>query len=174
MSEEDNKDFKESENDESNDNCEETDLSKLEKYLTDQNPEVFKNIPDKQKKELLKSFSFTLIKQSLHSGPIPSPDSLGKYNSIIPNGADRIMKMAERQQEHRMKIEDKVITSQSKQSILGQIFGLFIGVLGIAGGVILGIYGNPYVGGVIGGGTVVSLVTVFVLGKKYQKKNTEE
>lgn len=174
MSEENNKDFEESENEESNDNCEETSISKLEKVLTTQNPEVFKNISDEQKKEILKLFSFTLVKQSLHSGPIPSPDSLGKYNTIIPNGADRIMKMAENQQEHRIKIEDKVIASQSIQSILGQIFGLIIGVFGIVGGVILGMYGNPYVGGVIGGGTVISLVTVFVLGKKYQKENKDE
>lgn len=160
-----------SNNDENNkEDCEKNHLEKLEEILTSEDPEAFKDITDEKKKELLKLFSFTLIKQSSHSGPLPSPESLDKYNSIIPNGGDRIMKMAENQQEHRMAIEKKVITSQSNQSILGQIFGLIIGVLGIVGGVILGIYGNPYVGGVIGGGTVVSLVTVFVLGKKYQKK----
>ena len=39
------------------------------------------------------------------SGPIPPPDLLEKYNNIIPNGADRILAMAEQQQAHRQFME---------------------------------------------------------------------
>jgi uncharacterized membrane protein len=42
---------------------------------------------------------------ALFSGPIPPPDLLERYNQIIPEGADRILKMAEKQSAHRQKIE---------------------------------------------------------------------
>ena len=31
-----------------------------------------------------------------HSGPLPSPETLRQYNDIVPDGAERIMAMAER------------------------------------------------------------------------------
>lgn len=33
------------------------------------------------------------------SGPLPPPAMLAQYNDVVPNGAERIMAMAERQQE---------------------------------------------------------------------------
>lgn len=38
-----------------------------------------------------------------HSGPIPDPDTLERYNQIIPNAANRILEMAEKEQAHRHK-----------------------------------------------------------------------
>lgn len=101
---------------------------------------------------------------------MPDSESLIQYDSVIPNGADRIMKMAENQQVHRMSIEKKVIDSQSIQSLLGQVFGLIIGIVGIASGTFLAYSGESTVGGIIAGGTVVSLVSVFVIGRKKQSK----
>jgi uncharacterized membrane protein len=145
-------------------------LLEIEEELTSLNPEIFKGLPPKKKMEILKSFSIVSIQQKSHSGPLPDPDTLVKYNSIIPNGADRIMKMAENQQAHRIRIETKVVHSQSFQSYLGQIFGLVIGLFGIGCGTYLATTGETVVGGIIAGGTVVSLVSVFVIGKAAQRK----
>lgn len=79
------------------------------------------------------------------------------------------MKMAEKQQNHRMSLESSLVHSQSKQSILGQVFGLIIGLVGIGCGTFLAYSGETTVGGIIAGGTVISLVSVFVIGKKAQK-----
>lgn len=152
--------------DENNSNS--TELTQLERDLIAKNPTIFAGIPLKKKQELLKSISFTLIQKKSHSGPLPDAETLIKYNSVIPNGADRIMKMAENQQEHRMHIEKKVISEQSSQSKLGQWFGLIIGIVGIGCGTFLAHSGETTVGGIIAGGTVVSLVSVFVIGKKIQ------
>jgi len=149
-------------------------ILELEKHLTTVNPTIFENIPKKKKYEILQSLSFTLIQEKSHSGPLPDAETLVKYNSVIPEGADRIMTMAEKQQNHRMQIENKVINSQSLQSKLGQVFGLIIGIVGIASGTYLASIGKTTVGGIIAGGTVVSLVSVFVLGKKSQRKSLEE
>lgn len=148
-------------------------LQEIEEDLISLNPEIFKGVSPKKKIEILQSFSIVSIQHRSHSGPLPDADTLIKYDSVIPNGADRIMKMAEVQQSHRMSMENKVITSQSSQSKLGQIFGLIIGIVGIGSGTFLAAMGETTVGGIIAGGTVVSLVSVFVIGKNIQKEGKE-
>lgn len=145
-------------------------LQDLEKHIVEKNPSVFKGIPVRQKEAILRSFSYTLVQEKMHSGPLPDAETLERYDNVIPNGADRIMKMAETQQSHRMGIESSVISSNSSQSKLGQFFGFAIGVVGIGCGTFLAYTGHETVGGIIAGGTVVSLVSVFVIGKKSQQK----
>ena len=72
-------------------------LQEIEEDLVSYNPEVFKGIPQKKKMEILHSLSVLSIQHRSHSGPLPDADTLIKYDSVIPNGADIIMKMAENQ-----------------------------------------------------------------------------
>lgn len=144
-------------------------LTELEHELISVNPQIFHGINPKKKEELLKSFSITMVQERSHSGPLPDAETLIKYNSLIPDGADRIMRMAEKQQDHRIAIESSHLGSQASQSNLGQWFGLIIGVFGIGCGTFLAYSGQPTVGGIIAGGTVVSLVSVFVIGKRIQR-----
>ena len=147
-------------------------LIELEQELITLNPKIFEGITQDKKEEILKSVSITMIQEERsHSGPLPDAETLIKYNSVIPEGADRIMKMAEKQQEHRMNLESTVILSNSKQSNLGQLFGLIIGLVGIGCGTFLAYSGETTVGGIIAGGTVISLVSVFVIGKRTQKSD---
>lgn len=148
-----------------------SELVALEQELLADNPLIFQGIPPKTKEELLRKISMTIVQQRTHSGPLPDADALIKYNSVIPNGADRIMTMAEKQQVHRMEIEKKIISSQANQGLIGQIFGFIIGLFGILCGSFLAYQGFTVVGSIIAGGTVVSLVSVFVIGKKLQKSN---
>ena len=147
-------------------------LQELEQELITVNPKVFEGVSSKKKEEILNSF--TMQVQKMHSGPLPDPETLIQYNSVIPNGADRIMIMAEKQQEHRISIEKTIIKSQSNQSRLGQIFGLIMGLVGIGSGTYLASIGSTTVGGIIAGTTVVSLVSVFVIGKRMQQKSLKD
>jgi uncharacterized membrane protein len=128
--------------------------------------EILNSLPEEKREK-----AFAIICSEYHQGPIPSPAAIERYNAIIPNGADRIMKMAEEQSAHRKEIEKTVITSQQKQSERGQIFGLIIGLLGIIIGAFLIYCGHDWAGGIIGGTTVVSLVSVFVIGKQFQQRS---
>ncbi|OGU16083.1 MAG: hypothetical protein A2X61_13295 [Ignavibacteria bacterium GWB2_35_12] len=97
-----------------------------------------------------------------------------KYNNACPDAAERIIKMAEQQQQHRTELENKVITQQIKESQRGQIFGFILGLIGLLGSIIL-IYSGKEIGGsILGGGSLTLLVSLFVLGKKAQKKSLEE
>lgn len=140
-------------------------LEELEQELIQVNPKIFQGVNKRKKTEILKSVSVSMM----HSGPLPDPQSLSSYDQLIPNGADRIMKMAEKQQDHRMKIERTAIGRQTFQSFMGQIFGFLIGLAGIGSGTFLAYNGFTTVGTVIAGGTVVSLVSVFVIGRKSRK-----
>lgn len=119
---------------------EEEDLQEVEKYLRSINPRIFEGVNKKKKEELLKSFSFTLIQSKSHSGPLPAPDTLSEYNELIPNGAERIMKMAENQQSHRHELEKKIIPNQVQQSKMGQWFGFILGLVGLGCGTFFGLF----------------------------------
>lgn len=46
-----------------------------------------------------------------YSGPIPPPAMLKEYDDAVPGAASRILDLAERQADHRMDLEKKVLTS---------------------------------------------------------------
>jgi uncharacterized membrane protein len=157
------------------------DLKKIEQELVRAHPNLFKDIPDQKKTEILKIFSMSLsIEQTIegkitaHRGPLPHWEDLEKYDQIIPNGADRIMTMAEKQQDHRMSLETIAITEQLTQSKRGQTFGLLIGLTAIVGGVACILLGHEWSGAFLGGGGLTGLVSVFVIGKKKQAKNLDD
>jgi uncharacterized membrane protein len=62
----------------------------------------------------------------LQAGPLPPAEELAKYNLIIPNGADRIMAMAEKEQIHRHEMESIDIKSAPSQIKRGQLSALSI------------------------------------------------
>jgi uncharacterized membrane protein len=63
-----------------------------------------------------------------HSGPLPTVKNLEGYNRVIENGAERIMKMAERNQSHRIYCEKKDCDTESTLLITGQIGGFILAV----------------------------------------------
>lgn len=147
-----------------------SDLQEIENEIEEVDPDALDDISPEKKGQLLRAFS--VLQSSSHSGPLPSPDDLKKYDIIIPNGADRIMVMAERQNQHRIDIEKAVVKSNNAQSSTGQWMGFILGLVCISASVFLGIYDQPWLGGILGGSTIIGLVTVFVLGKKAQKEDS--
>ncbi len=139
----------------------ENDIEKIDsKTLDEAEPDI---------KELLLKTMTVMQSQSVHrSGPLPSPEDLEHYNEVIPNGADRIMKMAENQLEHRLSIEKSVVNSNNNDSRLGQIFGFVLSIVCIGAAVYLGINDHEWLAGIIATTTIIGLITTFVLGKKYQ------
>ena len=76
----------------------------------------------------------------MHSGPLPAPSEFAAYGEVIPDAPERILKMAEKEQEHRHAQDDaktEILKQQQKydnrNSLIGLIFGIFIliGVLSV-------------------------------------------
>lgn len=108
------------------------------------------------------------------SGPLPSPSEIERYEAILPGAAERILAMAENQSNHRQKLETKAISTEGRNSFLGIIAGLAIGVVGlsIAGFCIYSSHDTA--GAALGGTTLVSLVGTFVYGTRQRRLEREQ
>jgi uncharacterized membrane protein len=153
-------------------------VAQLVEDLEESNPDLLKDV---QNKEQIVSEVFSLVTQTIeiehrehHSGPLPHPRTLREYDDIIDNGAERIVTVFEKQSDHRMQLEKKVITSQTTQSLLGQIFGFVIAIVFLIAGIYLVINDYEVAGITIFGLDIVGLVTVFVIGKRKQKKDLSD
>lgn len=109
-----------------------------------------------------------------HSGPLPPPLHLEKYNQIIPNGAERLMQAVEKEGEHRREMQRKVISNDIIQSYIGQVMGFVIAIafLGVSAYLITKGHNNV-VSAVLGSMGLVGLVSVFVIGRKFNQKIQE-
>ena len=108
------------------------------------------------------------------SGPLPPPEILKKFDEVVPGAAERIIKMAEEQSTHRKDLEKKVIESDIARSKWGQVLGFAIAIAGLATSTLIAIYGSAIAGGIIGVGTLASLVGVFMYGATTRSKEREE
>lgn len=136
-----------------------SEIVQIEQELKEINPKVFDGVPISQRREIIR----TMVSFKSHSGPLPDPETMSAYNLMIPNGAERIMVMAEEQAKHRMGLEKKAIPSQLDQSKYGQIYGFVLSVLLIGSSVYLAATGHEKTACVLGGGTIIALAIIFVL-----------
>lgn len=94
--------------------------------------EIEKNLPkevlDKlpENKEERKSFLLAMSESISFNGPLPPPEYLHGYEQTLPGAADRVISMAEKEQAHRHKEENKIITTSISVSILGLVFGFIL------------------------------------------------
>lgn len=49
--------------------------------------------------------TLTETRVTAHAGPMPAPDTLDGYERVLPGSAERILRMAEKQQEGRLQLE---------------------------------------------------------------------
>lgn len=139
---------------------------------------VLESLTDEQRKVVVGEL-YAVKKSSSFQGPLPPPEMLKGYESILPGASERILAMAEKQQEHRMYIEKTIVDRQTKQSGKGQIWGGILTVLFGFITLVLGYTGHDVLAGIIGTTTIISLVIVFVLrkvprGYKKKKDNVAE
>ena len=121
-----------------------------------------------------------VITQVLHeerriSGPLPTPDILLGYDEVLPGAAERIMRMAEKEQAMAEKdqasareVEGIAVRAATADNRRGQIFGFLVALAAFGTASYLGYLGHGIAAAIVGGGTVVALVTVFVTGRRHR------
>ena len=121
------------------------------------------------------SNSISTVTQSVSfSGPLPPPGLLAQYNDVIPNVAERLMVMAEKQSAHRESLEAKVVAGNVASQARGSHYAFIICLVTIIGGfVLIGMGKNIYgISAVIG--SLATLAAVFVVAKRDQRKERVE
>ncbi len=108
--------------------------------------------------------------QQHYSGPLPHPDTLARYDEIVPGAAERIIKMAEKEMSHRHETENRMNKNAIRVAYLGIIFA-FISVLILSGSVLYALHkGFDSVAAYIAVGSIAAVAGVFIFFKA--KKNT--
>jgi uncharacterized membrane protein len=111
---------------------------------------------------------------SEYAGPIPPPAMLREFNEIVPNGAERIFKMAESQAQHRQSLESHVITSDARRAWGGLIAAFILTGLLISVGGYLIATNHDSAGATIITGTVVALATTFITAHVIRRGEREK
>jgi uncharacterized membrane protein len=83
------------------------------------------------------SHQILAVETVAHSGPIPSPETIAGYEKVLAGAADRIIKMAEKEQGHRHQIQINHQSNQVRLTFVGQLLAFLMGFSGIAGGIYL-------------------------------------
>lgn len=136
--------------------------------------EFIEKQPSDVQEEVVNELIAQRIESMTYSGPIPHPQLLKEFNDVIPNGADRIMTMAEKQSGHRITLEEKVVNANNRDSFLGVVFAGVIALLIVLGAIFL-IYNNKDVQGFsLLIGASVAYISVFLKSKSRDDKDLKE
>lgn len=108
-----------------------------------------------------------------HNGPLPAPDDFAFYNSVLPGAAERLMRMAELEQQNRhedmrqhAKNMIKYVHGNIWNDRLGMIFGFCVAGLCLAAAVYCAVINQPWLGAACVAGTFISpLATIFARKK---------
>ena len=124
------------------------------------------NLPDDVKTLVLKRISSSVSM----TGPLPPPSILAGYEQVLPGAAERIVSMAEKEQDHRHSFDNKCQKTDSRDSLLGILCGFVLGVAALVAGVIV-IMRVPnkvgaVTGSVLGISGIGSIVATFISGTK--------
>lgn len=138
------------------------------------------------------SVTHTHTQVKAHSGPIPSPEVLGGYDAVLPGAAERILRMAEVQQESRLALERRQFESDAKHrdemteiqrklhqgsfasDYLGQLLGFLIAAASLGLAAYAGIWkGNLAVAALFLGLPVVGMIqAIRGIGQRKQADKT--
>jgi uncharacterized membrane protein len=106
---------------------------------------------------------------SAFSGPLPPPEILDRYNAIIPNGADRLLRLVELQSEHRRSCEATNLNSSISIAKRGQLFAFILSLFGLFSAIFCAYIRQPVPSSIIGGGTLLGLASLFIKGRRQNK-----
>lgn len=100
------------------------------------------------------------------SGPLPPPAALQQFNAIIPNGAERIIGMVEREQAHRLQQESIVQNATVNDTRRGHWMGFGISIAAIVAAALTAYFGaHPSVSVALVGLPIVALAQSIIKSK---------
>ena len=129
-----------------------------------------------------------ILKVEQYSGPIPPPQFLESYQSLIPDAPERFLRMVE--EEHNASIEKmrsdtevvKELANAQKTKVknahianlLSQTLAFVLVILFTISGVYLTATDHDTIGGIIFGTTIVGVTSLFITGALKKQKQGQE
>jgi uncharacterized membrane protein len=98
---------------------------------------------------------------------------LQAFNAIVPDGANRIVAMAESQLRHRQELDSAVVGGNVTAQRRGQLFAFLLGVIAIVGGIGLIAFNKDTAGLTSIIAAFSTLAGVFIYGRYEQERERE-
>lgn len=122
-------------------------------------------VPKKQIDALSERIGQIVISE-YYSGPLPHPRHLSQYDQIIPNGADRVMNMAESSLAHNQSLHGQMVTGEIKDRSVGMWMGFASFVILVLCALIVMMKTGSTVGaGLFLAAAAVNVVGMFIKGR---------
>jgi len=115
-----------------------------------------------------------IVSRQFFSGPLPLPSILREYNEIQPDFAERLLRLTEEEARHRHEITRRSQSMAAVETFIGQLFGLIVALSAFGASAWFAYLGHPVSASVIGGTTILGLVSVFVTGRRWRQSETDE
>ena len=78
------------------------------------------------------------------SGALPRPEDFAKYSAVVEDAPERILKMAEKEQDHRIAMESQIVPAENAAGARGQILGAIIALSALILAVAANYLGAPW------------------------------
>ena len=105
---------------------------------------------------------FSALQTEITSGPLPHPELLKRYDEIIPNGAERIMAMTEKEQDRRLSRQEMSLKSSIRSRDRGQFMAFILALIILGIFVLMVFTGNSTSAYVIIGTGCLSVIGLFL------------
>ncbi|MCF6199469.1 MAG: DUF2335 domain-containing protein [Hyphomicrobiaceae bacterium] len=94
--------------------------------------------------------------------PLPPPATMAEYDVLVTNGAERIFEQFEKEASHRRDLESRSFKAEMRDLLIGKVFAFLFAVsaLGVSAYAVKN--GAEWVGAVIGGGVIGTVVLAFM------------
>jgi uncharacterized membrane protein len=130
---------------------------------------ILNELPPEQRKTIMAA----AVSVMHFEGPIPPAPMVREYEEILPGSCDRIIKLAEKEQDERHKANRKIVNWSIFRKVVGLFFGaaMVFALLFIIYQVAMA--GHDWLAGTLGTVTVIGLPTIFVLFREPSDKKKE-
>lgn len=137
--------------------------SDLEEALS---AELARVLPEEERQEVRQVVHNVTARYAAFRGPLPTPDLLGGYEDVVPGAGERILRMAEKEQEHRHAWEDRSLENERVYSLRGLRLGWLTSLSLALGAVAAAWFGEPVVGTALAAASATGMVWKLVQGRE--------
>lgn len=78
------------------------------------------------------------------SGALPRPEDFGRYGHVVPDAPERLLRMLEQEQQHRINMEQTLLPAEIRAGARGQLYGTMISLAALGLAALTSILGAPW------------------------------
>lgn len=107
-----------------------------------------------------------VVSSTTTDAPLLPIEQIARLKEIAPDRVDWVFTQTEVESNDRRSENKRINTMMFIERMAGLVFALLIAIVGLGSAVYLSLKGHDVTASVIGGGTLVGLVTAFIAGRK--------